>query len=43
MIMEYPKTINFTDNKIADTVRSKTLAMRAKSYDGRITKFSKNL
>ena len=29
------------ENKISDTVRSETLATRAKSYDGRITKASK--
>ena len=40
--MEYQKIINLIDNKIADAVRSKTLAARAKSYGGRISKASKN-
>ena len=44
--MEYQKTAEATGdligNKIADTVLSDTLATRAKSYDGKITKVSKN-
>ena len=44
--MEYQKTAEATGdligNKIADAVLSDTLATRAKSYDGKITKVSKN-
>ena len=44
--MKYHKTAEasgtLTGYKIADAVRSKTLATRAKSYDGKITKVSKS-
>ena len=40
--MEYHKTVEATDelisNKIADAVRSETLATQAKSYGGKTTK-----
>ena len=44
--MEYQKTAETTGdligNKITDAVLSDTLATRAKSYHGKITKVSKN-